>query len=71
LLQDEVIKRELIEGDEAKAALQNIRRLQRAATRKKAIAKGADEAPIVAPVEDASASLHRAIAEPDAAMESA
>ena len=35
LLQDEVIKRDLIEGDEAKAALQNIRRLQRAAARKK------------------------------------
>jgi hypothetical protein len=61
LLQEEVIKRDLIEGDEAKAALQNIRRLQRAATRKKAAAKPADDAPIVAPVEDASASLPRAV----------
>jgi type I restriction and modification enzyme subunit R-like protein len=64
LLQEEVIKRDLIEGDEAKAALQNIRRLQRAATRKKAIDKSTDGAPIVAPVEDASASLPRAVAAP-------
>jgi hypothetical protein len=62
LLQEEVIKRDLIEGDEAKAALQNIRRLQRAATRKKSAAKPTDDAPIVAPVEDASASLPRAVA---------
>jgi hypothetical protein len=62
LLQEEVIKRDLIEGDEAKAALQNIRRLQRAATRKKAATKTTDDAPIVAPVEDASASLPRAVA---------
>jgi hypothetical protein len=61
LLQEEVIKRDLIEGDEAKAALQNIRRLQRAATRKKTAAKPTDDAPIVAPVEDAAASLPRAV----------
>jgi hypothetical protein len=35
LLREEVLKRDLVDGDEAKAALQNIRRLQRAATRKK------------------------------------
>ena len=64
LLQEEVIKRDLIEGDEAKAALQNIRRLQRAATRKKVPAKPVDDAPIVAPVEDASASPPRAVATP-------
>ena len=64
LLQEEVIKRDLIEGDEAKAALQNIRRLQRAATRKKAAAKPTDDVPIVAPIEDASASLPRAVATP-------
>jgi hypothetical protein len=62
LLREEVIKRDLVDSDEAKAALQNIKRLQRAATRKKA--KTADEAPIVAPVEDASASLPRAVAAP-------
>ncbi|UVO30305.1 type I restriction enzyme HsdR N-terminal domain-containing protein [Bradyrhizobium arachidis] len=62
LLQEEVIKRDLIEGDEANAALQSIRRLQRAATRKKAAAKTTDDAPIVAPVEDASASPPRAVA---------
>ena len=71
LLQDEVIKRDLIEGDEAKAALQNIRRLQRAAARKKAGAKCVDDAPVVAPVEDASASLPRAIADPVVRLESA
>jgi hypothetical protein len=62
LLREEVLKRDLVDGDEAKAALQNIRRLQRAATRKKGPAsKPVDDAPIVAPVEDASASLPRAI----------
>jgi hypothetical protein len=35
LLRDEVLKRDLIDSDEAKAANQNIKRLQRAATRKK------------------------------------
>lgn len=65
LLREEVIKRDLIDSDEAKSALQNIKRLQRAATRKKAAPKAADEeAPIVAPVEDASASTPRAVAIP-------
>ena len=68
LLREEVLKRDVVDGDEAKAALQNIRRLQRAATRKKSPAtKPVDEAPIVdeativAPVEDASSSLPRAV----------
>jgi hypothetical protein len=61
LLRDEVLKRDLVDGDEAKAASQNIRRLQRAATRKKAPGKIADESPILAPVEDASSSLPRAV----------
>jgi hypothetical protein len=63
LLREEVLKRDLVDGDEAKAALQNIRRLQRAATRKKSSTSKPvdDDAPIVAPVEDASASLPRAI----------
>lgn len=65
LLREEVIKRDLIDSDEAKSALQNIKRLQRAATRKKAAPKAADEeAPIVAPVEDASTSTPRAVAIP-------
>jgi type I restriction and modification enzyme subunit R-like protein len=62
LLRDEVLKRDLIDSDEAKAASQNIKRLQRAATRKKASSKDADEAPIVAKVEDAASSLPRAVA---------
>jgi Type I restriction enzyme R protein N terminus (HSDR_N) len=62
LLREEVLKRDLVDGDEAKAALQNIRRLQRAATRKKSpTTKPVDDAPIVAPVEDASSSLPRAV----------
>jgi len=62
LLRDEVLKRDLVDSDEAKAANQNIKRLQRAATRKKTASREADEAPIVAKVEDASASLPRAVA---------
>jgi hypothetical protein len=64
LLRDEVLKRDLVDSDEAKAAHQNIKRLQRAATRKKTAARetDADEAPIVAKVEDASSSLPRAVA---------
>ena len=62
LLRDEVLKRDLVDSDEAKAANQNIKRLQRAATRKKTASREADEAPIVAKVEDASSSLPRAVA---------
>lgn len=64
LLRDEVLKRDLVEGDEAKAASQNIRRLQRAATRKKSPSKATNESPILAPVEDASSSLPRAVVSP-------
>jgi hypothetical protein len=62
VLRDEVLKRDLVDSDEAKAANQNIKRLQRAATRKKTAARQADEAPIVAKVEDAASSLPRAVA---------
>jgi hypothetical protein len=62
LLRDEVLKRDLIDSDEAKAAYQNIKRLQRAATRKKTLPREADNAPIVAKVEDAASSLPRAVA---------
>jgi type I restriction and modification enzyme subunit R-like protein len=61
LLRDEVLKRDLVEGDEAKAASQNIKRLQRAATRKKA-GKASDDTPVVAPVSDAASSLPRSVA---------
>jgi hypothetical protein len=64
LLRDEVLRRDLVDGDEAKAAGQNIRRLQRAATRKKSPGKATDEFPILAPVEDASSSLPRAVVSP-------
>jgi hypothetical protein len=64
LLRDEVLKRDLVDGDAAKAAGQNIRRLQRAATRKKSRGKATDEFPILAPVEDASSSLPRAVVSP-------
>lgn len=62
LLRDEVLKRDLVDSDEAKAANQNIKRLQRAATRKKTASREPDEAPIVAKVEDAASSLPRAVA---------
>jgi hypothetical protein len=64
LLRDEVLKRDLVDSDEAKAASQNIKRLQRAATRKKTTSREieADEAPIIAKVEDAASSLPRAVA---------
>jgi len=64
LLRDEVVKRELIDSDEAKAAVQNIKRLQRAAIRKKAAAKFSDDELVVPPVEDASAPLPRAVVSP-------
>jgi hypothetical protein len=70
LLQEEVIKRDLIEGEEAKAALQNVRRLR--ATKKKVQRKIVDDAPSLAPVEDAAATaLPRAIVETANAMDSA
>jgi Type I restriction enzyme R protein N terminus (HSDR_N) len=64
LLTTDIIKRELIDSEEAKAATQNVKRLQRAASRKKSSERGVEEQPIVAPVEDASGSLPRAIVTP-------
>ncbi len=65
LLSENVIKRDLIDGDEATAAVQNIKRLHRSVARKKSAgAKEADEAPIVAPVADGNSSLPRAVVEP-------
>lgn len=65
LLSENVIKRDLIDGDEAVAAVQNIKRLHRSVARKKSAgAKEADEAPIVAPVADGNSSLPRAVVEP-------
>ena len=65
LLANGVIKRDLIDGDEAAAAAQNVKRLQRAVARKKSTssqsAKQSEDAPIVAPVGDSSASLPRAV----------
>jgi predicted type IV restriction endonuclease len=60
LLTNEIVKRDLIDSEEAKAAFQNVRRLQRTAARKKSSEKVAEEKPIVAPVEDASGYLPRA-----------
>lgn len=63
LLHEEVLKREVVDSDEAKAASQNIKRLQRAAARKKASNNKLEPTPIVAPVEDAaSATLPRSAA---------
>ncbi len=64
LLSNEIIKRDLIDSEEAKAAAQNVKRLQRTVTRKKSAERETDEKTIVAPVEDASASLPRAIVTP-------
>lgn len=65
LLTNEIIKRDLIDSEEAKAAAQNVKRLQRTASRKKSSSgREPEEKPIVAPVEDASESLPRAIVTP-------
>jgi hypothetical protein len=64
LLSAEIIKRELIDGEEAKAAIQNVKRLQRAAVRKKSSERESEPRPAVAPVEDAAGSLPRAIVTP-------
>jgi hypothetical protein len=64
LLANEIIKRDLVDSEEAKAAAQNVKRLQRAVSREKASEREVEEKPIVAPVEDASASLPRAIITP-------
>ena len=63
LLTNEIIKRDLIDSEEAKAAAQNVKRLQRAVSRKKS-EREVEDKPIVAPVEDASASLPRAVVTP-------
>src|SRR5262249_27156924 len=60
LLTNEIIKRDLIDSEEAKAAFQNVKRLQRTSARKKSSEKELEEKPIMAPVEDASGYLPRA-----------
>ena len=60
LLTNEIVKRDLIDSEEASAAFQNVKRLQRAAARKKSAEKELEENPIVAPVGDASGHLPRA-----------
>lgn len=65
LLTSEIIKRDLIDSEDAKAAAQNVKRLQRTAARKKnSSERGPEEKPIVAPVEDAAGALPRAIVTP-------
>lgn len=64
MLTSEIIKRELIDSEEAKAAVQNVRRLQRAAARKKTAEKDVEVETVVAPVEDAAGELPRAIVTP-------
>jgi hypothetical protein len=60
LLTNEIVKRDLIDSEEAKAAVQNVKRLQRAVARKRSSEKELEQKPIVAPVEDASGHLPRA-----------
>jgi hypothetical protein len=56
LLTNEIVKRDLIDSEEAKAALQNVKRLQRTAARKKSSEKVLEEKPTEAPAKDASGS---------------
>jgi hypothetical protein len=68
LLSEDVIKRDLIDGDEAKAAAQNVKKLHRMAARKRTSKdadgqKDAAETMVVAPVGDAISSLPRAVIE--------
>ena len=56
LLTKEIVKRDLIDSEEAKAALQNVKRLQRTAARKKSSEKVLEEKPTEAPAKDASGS---------------
>ena len=61
LLTNEIVKRDLIDSEEAKTAFQNVKRLQkRTAARKKSSEKVPEEKLIVAPVDDASGNLPRA-----------
>jgi len=52
MLSNDIIKRELIDGDEAKAASQNVKRLQRAVARRKVSEKSAAES-VAPPVQNA------------------
>jgi hypothetical protein len=63
LLTNDIIKRDLIDSEEAKAAAQNVKRLQRSASRRKAATEREtpEQEPVVAPVEDAAGELPRAI----------
>ena len=49
LLTNEIVKRDLIDSEEAKAAFQNVKRLQRTAARKKSSEKELEQKPIVDP----------------------
>lgn len=65
MLSNEIIKRDLLDSDEGKAAAQNVRRLMKSAARKKIAAdKDPEGKTIVAPIGDASSNLPRAIVVP-------
>jgi hypothetical protein len=58
LLTADILKRDLIDSDEGKAAAQNVKRLQRAVVRKKSAQKETEQVQVVvAPVEDAASSV--------------
>jgi hypothetical protein len=54
LLTNEIVKRDLIDSEEAEAAFQNVKRLQRTVARKKSSEKELEEKSTMAPAEDAS-----------------
>ncbi|HWK94127.1 MAG TPA: type I restriction enzyme HsdR N-terminal domain-containing protein [Pseudolabrys sp.] len=64
MLANDIIKRDLIDGEEAKAAAQNVKRLQRALMRRKSNEKVTDAPVVIAPVEDAAGSLPRGVVTP-------
>lgn len=63
LMAEDIVKRDLLDGDEALAAAQTLKKMQKSLAKKKNGKIGAEPKPIVAPITDGSGSLPRAIAE--------
>ncbi|MGX9393418.1 type I restriction enzyme HsdR N-terminal domain-containing protein [Nitrobacteraceae bacterium UC4446_H13] len=63
LMTESIVKRDLLDGDEALAAAQTLKKMQRSFAKRKNDRSDSGEKPIVAPIADGSGSLPRAIVE--------
>lgn len=63
LMAEDIVKRDLLDGDEAQAAAQTLKKMQRSLAKRKNGRRDAEDKPIIAAIADGAGSLPRAIIE--------